>query len=73
MAIDGEQPTGTEQATATATTEDPSSKPSTSGPRLSRRETYKTDKGFMVRLPSKTVFRARGQKALKTGKPHRRR
>lgn len=36
-------------------------KVSTSGPRLSRRESYRTDKGFQIRLTRKTEFRARGE------------
>ncbi|KAK4054592.1 hypothetical protein OIV83_001086 [Microbotryomycetes sp. JL201] len=46
---------------------------STSGPRLSRREQYRTDKRFQVRLPSKTVFKARGETKRMGCKPKRRR
>ncbi|KAM0791222.1 hypothetical protein ACM66B_005703 [Microbotryomycetes sp. NB124-2] len=48
-------------------------KVSTSGPRLSRREQYRTDKRFQVRLPSKTVFKARGEQKRMGCKPKRRR
>ncbi|KAK4051068.1 hypothetical protein OIO90_004808 [Microbotryomycetes sp. JL221] len=48
-------------------------KVSTSGPRLSRREQYRSDKRFQVRLPSKTVFRASGEKKRMGCKPKRRR
>lgn len=57
---------------ATATAAEPT-KVSTSGPRLSRREQYRTDKRFQVRLPSKTVFRGKGEKKRMGCKPKRRR
>lgn len=58
-----------------STTEDPRAKVkiSTSGPRLSRRESYRTDKNFQVRMTPKTHFRNRGETKKMGCKPHRRR
>ena len=42
---------------------------STSGPRFARRESYRTDKGFQVRLTRKTEFRARGESKRMGCKP----
>lgn len=61
MAVDGEEASGEGK------------KVSTSGPRLSRRESYRTDKNFQVRMTPKTHFRARGEAKKMGCKPHRRR
>ncbi|KAM0752566.1 hypothetical protein T439DRAFT_178058 [Meredithblackwellia eburnea MCA 4105] len=52
---------------------DDSKKVSTSGPRMSRREKYRTSKGFQIRLTPKTHFRAKGEGKRMGCKPHRRR
>ncbi|SCZ88361.1 BZ3500_MvSof-1268-A1-R1_Chr2-1g04360 [Microbotryum saponariae] len=54
MAVDGEQAETSEPA--------PKQKISTSGPRMTRREVFRTEKNFMVRPTPKTVFPARGEK-----------
>lgn len=64
MAVDGEEDT---ESVAEPI------KVSTSGPRLSRRESYRTDKKFQVRPTPKTHFRARGEAKKMGCKPHRRR
>ncbi|KAG0660517.1 hypothetical protein C6P46_004542 [Rhodotorula mucilaginosa] len=46
---------------------------STSGPRMSRREAYRSSKGFTVKQTPKTHFTARGEKKRMGCKPHRRR
>lgn len=46
---------------------------STSGPRVSRREAYRSSKGFTVKQTPTTLFTARGQKKRQGCKPKRRR
>ncbi|GAA6016048.1 hypothetical protein JCM11491_000652 [Sporobolomyces phaffii] len=52
---------------------EPKAKISTSGPRVSRRESYKASKGFTVKQTPTTLFTARGQKKRQGCKPKRRR
>ncbi|GAA5983568.1 hypothetical protein JCM10908_000339 [Rhodotorula pacifica] len=68
--------TGPVASTSTATTEEEGKekeKISTSGPRMSRREAYRSSKGFTVKQTPKTHFTARGEKKRMGCKPHRRR
>ncbi|GAA5901117.1 hypothetical protein JCM6882_006123 [Rhodosporidiobolus microsporus] len=48
-------------------------KVSTSGPRMSRREAYRSSKGFTVKQTPRTMFTAKGEKKRQGCKPHRRR
>ncbi|GAA5888255.1 hypothetical protein JCM5296_000248 [Sporobolomyces johnsonii] len=59
--------------TASTSTAEPPKKVSTSGPRLSRRESYRASKGFTVKQTPTTQFRARGEKKRMGCKPQRRR
>ncbi|GAA5920574.1 hypothetical protein JCM1841_005741 [Sporobolomyces salmonicolor] len=59
--------------TASTSTAEPPKKVSTSGPRLSRRESYRASKGFTVKQTPTTQFRARGEKKRMACKPQRRR
>ncbi|GAA5820371.1 hypothetical protein JCM11251_005599 [Rhodosporidiobolus azoricus] len=54
-------------------TGEPPKKVSTSGPRMSRREAYRSSKGFTVKQTPRTQFTAKGEKKRKGCKPHRRR
>ncbi|GAA5899958.1 DUF2423 domain-containing protein [Sporobolomyces salmoneus] len=65
MQVEGE-PTATEE-------EEPKQKISTSGPRVSRREAYRSSKGFKVKQTPTTLFTARGEKKRMACKPKRRR
>ncbi|SCV72086.1 BQ2448_4780 [Microbotryum intermedium] len=56
MAVDGQD---NQAETSEAS---PKPKVSTSGPRMTRREVFRTEKKFMVRPTPKTVFPARGEK-----------
>ncbi|GAA5864584.1 hypothetical protein JCM8547_005589 [Rhodosporidiobolus lusitaniae] len=53
--------------------EKPKEKVSTSGPRMSRRESYRSSKGFTVKQTPRTLFLAKGEKKRMACKPHRRR
>ncbi|GAA5942180.1 uncharacterized protein JCM15063_002032 [Sporobolomyces koalae] len=55
------------------TSEEPAQKVSTSGPRVSRREAYRSSKGFKVKQTPRTLFTARGEKKRQGCKPKRRR
>ncbi|POY74616.1 hypothetical protein BMF94_2377 [Rhodotorula taiwanensis] len=79
-----EQQTGMETeepvaSTSTAAAADGETKPeddkkiSTSGPRMSRREAYRSSKGFTVKQTPTTHFRSKGEKKRMGCKPHRRR
>ncbi|KAL8280006.1 hypothetical protein RQP46_007587 [Phenoliferia psychrophenolica] len=48
-------------------------KVSTSGPRMSRRESYRAHKGFQIRMKPKTLFRGKGEGKSMGCKPQRRR
>ncbi|GAA5881732.1 hypothetical protein JCM16303_006429 [Sporobolomyces ruberrimus] len=52
---------------------EPQAKISTSGPRVSRRESYRSSKGFKVKQTPTTLFTARGEKKRMGCKPKRRR
>ncbi|GAA5831906.1 hypothetical protein JCM5353_008139 [Sporobolomyces roseus] len=52
---------------------EPQAKVSTSGPRVSRRESYRSSKGFKVKQTPTTLFTARGEKKRMGCKPKRRR
>ncbi|BGP32261.1 hypothetical protein JCM10296v2_004042 [Rhodotorula toruloides] len=62
-------------STCASTTDSSAPKPkiSTSGPRMSRREAYRSSKGFTVKQTPRTHFTAPGEKKRKGCKPHRRR
>lgn len=64
--MDVEQPTASTSASAENEAEEDGEQPkkgkiSTSGPRMSRREAYRSSKGFTVKQAPKTVFRAKGE------------
>ncbi|BGP16243.1 hypothetical protein JCM10213v2_004241 [Rhodosporidiobolus nylandii] len=67
MAVEGEQPE------ASTSTSEPPKKVSTSGPRMSRREAYRSSKGFTVKQTPRTHFPSKGEKKRSGCKPHRRR
>ncbi|GAA5985773.1 hypothetical protein JCM11641_006202 [Rhodosporidiobolus odoratus] len=60
-------------AASASTSSEPGKKPSTSGPRMSRREAYRASKGFTVKQTPRTQFPAKGEKSRRGCKPHRRR
>ncbi|KAJ8294146.1 Glycogen synthase kinase-3 beta [Rhodotorula toruloides] len=66
------EPTASTSASA-ADSSAPKPKISTSGPRMSRREAYRSSKGFTVKQTPRTHFTAPGEKKRKGCKPHRRR
>lgn len=59
MEVDGTASTSGAQAGG----DEPKAKVSTSGPRMSRRESYRSSKGFTVKQTPKTHFRAAGESA----------
>ncbi|GJN90614.1 hypothetical protein Rhopal_003626-T1 [Rhodotorula paludigena] len=69
MEVDGTASTSGAQAGG----DEPKAKVSTSGPRMSRRESYRSSKGFTVKQTPKTHFRAAGEKKRMGCKPQRRR
>ncbi|BGP24826.1 hypothetical protein Rt10032_c09g3776 [Rhodotorula toruloides] len=71
MDVDPSASTSTSSAPADSSA--PKPKISTSGPRMSRREAYRSSKGFTVKQTPRTHFTAPGEKKRKGCKPHRRR
>ncbi|GAA6040925.1 hypothetical protein JCM8097_003190 [Rhodosporidiobolus ruineniae] len=69
MEVDGTAST----SASTSTSEPAGGKVSTSGPRMSRREAYRSSKGFTVKQTPRTLFPSTGEKKRKGCKPHRRR
>ncbi|GAA6006760.1 hypothetical protein JCM10207_009086 [Rhodosporidiobolus poonsookiae] len=61
------------QVESAAGPSEPAAKPSTSGPRMSRREAYRSSKGLTVKQTPRTHFLSKGEKKRKGCKPHRRR
>ncbi|GAA6060980.1 hypothetical protein JCM10212_000666 [Sporobolomyces blumeae] len=64
---------GAMQVEGSTSDDKPAQKVSTSGPRVSRREAYRSSKGFRVKQTPRTLFTAKGEKKRQGCKPKRRR